>query len=56
MFDKYLIDENNSKALIITTLLLYALDHGCDKVNVVTSLEMIRDYLKANEQMCIEHL
>lgn len=53
---KYTVDENNSKALNIATLLLYALDNGCDKVNVATSVEMIRDFLVANEQIFIEHL
>lgn len=53
---KYTIDENNAKALNLTTLLLYALNHEYESVNVVTSVEMIRDYLMANEQIFIEHL
>ena len=53
---KYVVDENNSKALSVVTLLLFALDNGCDNVNVVTSIEMIRDYLVDNEKIFIEHL
>ena len=42
------IDDNNTKALSIIHLLISALENGIDDVDVISNLEVVRDYLKSN--------
>lgn len=42
------IDSNNEKALGIASTTLIALENGLDNIDVICSLEVIRDYLKNN--------
>ena len=42
------IDDNNTKALSITHLLISAMENGIDDVDVISTLEVVRDYLKSN--------
>ena len=42
------IDDNNTKALEITKLLIIALENGLEGFDVILTLEAIRDYLKSN--------
>jgi hypothetical protein len=47
IFEK--IDRNNTKALELTHLLITALENGIDEgIDVITNLEIVRDYLKSN--------
>ena len=51
MFTKEMIseiDNNNIKAFSITELIIKALENGIDDFDVVSNLEIIRDYLKSN--------
>ena len=45
------LDNNNHKALEICNLTLTALDNGLDNIDVIASLEVIRDYLKTNNKI-----
>lgn len=42
------IDGNNTKSLSIIHLLISALENGIDDVDVISNLEVVRDYLKSN--------
>lgn len=42
------IDNNNVKAFSITELVIKALENGIDDFDVITNLEIVRDYLKSN--------
>ena len=43
------IDDNNTKALELTHLLITTLENGIDEgIDVVTNLEIVRDILKDN--------
>ena len=43
------IDENNTKALELTHLLIEALSNGIDDaIDIVTNLEIVRDILRSN--------
>lgn len=42
------IDDNNTKAFSIIELIIKALENGIDNFDVVSNLEVIRDYLKSN--------
>ena len=42
------IDCNNIKAFSITELVIKALENGIDDFDVISNLEVIRDYLKSN--------
>lgn len=42
------IDNNNIKAFSITELIIKALENGIDDFDVVSNLEVVRDYLKSN--------
>ena len=42
------IDDNNTKALNVTQLLISALENGLEGFDVILNLEVIRDYLKSN--------
>lgn len=51
MFNQELIskiDNNNIKAFSITELIIKALENGIDDFDVVSNLEVVRDYLKSN--------
>lgn len=50
MFNKEL-DKNNTKALSITELIIKALENGIDDFDVVSNLEIVRDYLKSNNSI-----
>ena len=45
------IDKNNFKALAIVSLAIMALENGCDDFDVVSALEVIRDYLTTNNKL-----
>ena len=42
------IDDNNTKALGITELLIVALENSLEGFDVISNLEVIRDYLRTN--------
>lgn len=42
------IDDNNTKALNITQLLIVAMENSLEDFDVISNLEVIRDYLKSN--------
>ena len=43
------IDENNTKALELTHLLIEAISNGLDDaIDIVTNLEIVRDILRSN--------
>lgn len=42
------IDDNNTKAFNIIHLLISALENGIDDIDVISNLEVVRDYLKSN--------
>ena len=42
------IDNNNIKAFSITELIIKALENGIDDFDIVSNLEVIKDYLKSN--------
>lgn len=42
------VDDNNTKALSITQLLITALENSLDNVDVISNLEVVRDYLRTN--------
>ena len=42
------IDDNNTKAYNITDLIIRALENGIDNIDVISNLEVVRDYLKSN--------
>ena len=51
MFTKE-IDNNNTKALALTDLMITVFENGIeDKVDVVTNLEIVRDILKSNDKI-----
>ena len=46
------IDENNTKALELTHLLIEALSNGLDDaIDIVTNLEIVHDILRNNSAM-----
>ena len=45
------IDGNNTKALSIAHLLTTALENGIDDVDVISTVEVVRDYLKSNDKI-----
>lgn len=45
------LDANNHKALEICNLTLTALDNSFENIDVITSLEVIRDYLQMNDDI-----
>ncbi len=50
MFAK--IDNNNTKALELTNLIITTLENGvADGVDIVTNLEIVRDFLRSNSAM-----
>ena len=48
MFEKEKVDRNNIKAFSITELIIKALENGIDDFDVISNLEVVRDYLKSN--------
>lgn len=42
------IDNNNTKAFSITDLVIKAMENGIEDFDVVSTLEVVRDYLKSN--------
>lgn len=43
------IDDNNTKALELTHLIITALENGVDEgIDVVSNLEIVRDILRSN--------
>ena len=42
------IDGNNTKAFNIVHLLISALENGIDDVDVISNMEVVRDYLHSN--------
>ena len=44
------VDGNNLKALGIVSLAILALENGCDDFDIVEILEIIKDYLTANDK------
>lgn len=42
------IDDNNTKALNVTQLLIVAMENSLEDFDVISNLEVIRDYLKSN--------
>lgn len=46
MFAK--VDNNNTKALELTNLIITALENGVDQFDVITNLEIVRDILRTN--------
>ena len=42
------IDDNNTKAFNVIHLLVSALENGIDNIDVISNLEVVRDYLKSN--------
>ena len=45
------VDTNNLKALGIVSLAIHALENGYDNFDVIEILEVIKDYLTANNKM-----
>ena len=45
------IDNNNTKAFSIIQLIIKALENGIDDFDVVSNLEVIKDYLKSNNMI-----
>lgn len=45
------INGNNIKALNIAALTLTALENDLEKIDVISSLEVICDYLKCNDRI-----
>lgn len=45
------IDGNNRKALNVVKVALFAVENGCDNVDIPSILEVICDYLKSNDQI-----
>jgi hypothetical protein len=45
------VDGNNFKALGIVSLAILALENGYDDFDIIEILEVIRDYLTANNKM-----
>lgn len=42
------IDDNNTKALNVTQLLIVAMENSLEDFDVISNLEVVRDYLKSN--------
>ena len=42
------IDDNNTKALNIIQLLIVAMENSLEDFDVISNLEVVRDYLKSN--------
>ena len=42
------IDDNNTKALNVTQLLIVAMENSLEGFDVISNLEVIRDYLRTN--------
>ena len=42
------IDDNNTKALSITQLLIVAMENSLEGFDAISNLEVIRDYLRTN--------
>ena len=45
------VDGNNFKALGIVSLAILALENGCDDFDMIEILEVIKDYLTANNKV-----
>lgn len=45
------VDGNNLKALGIVSLAILALENGCDDFDIIEILEVIKDYLTANNKV-----
>jgi hypothetical protein len=44
------VDKNNLKAFALTSLAILALENGHDNFDVIEILEVIKDYLTANNK------
>ncbi len=44
------VDNNNLKALTIVKLAILALENDCDDFDIIEILEVIKDYLTANDK------
>lgn len=53
MFNK--IDENNMKALSVVKTLLYAVESGHEDIDYISLIEVIHDYLYANDRIFNEN-
>ena len=42
------IDDNNTKALNVTQLLIVAMENSLEDFDVISNLEVVKDYLKSN--------
>ena len=49
------IDENNMKALSVTKTLLHAVECGFEKIDYISLVSVIHDYLKANDKLFDEN-
>lgn len=45
------VDKNNLKAVALTSLAILALENGHDDFDVIEILEVIKDYLTANNKV-----
>lgn len=44
------VDRNNLKALGIVSLAILALENGCEDFDIIEILEVVKDYLTANNK------
>jgi predicted protein tyrosine phosphatase len=45
------VDKNNLKAFALTSLAILALENGHDDFDIIETLEVIKDYLTANNEV-----
>lgn len=45
------VDRNNLKALGIVSLAIIALENGCEDFDIIEILEVVKDYLAANNKV-----
>ena len=45
------LDRNNLKALKVISLAVLSLENGCEDFDIIEILEVVKDYLTANNKM-----
>lgn len=45
------LDRNNLKALKVVSLAILALENGCEDFDIIEILEVVKDYLTANNKV-----